>query len=305
MNIGKQVKITKKLSYKKVSMKTKILLLSPYKHLPKFSQLIDKYFDVIDGMYINDYQQLLNVFKETKDIKIVFYAPNYKNLLLTNDCIPDTVECILSPSTGLNHIDVQGIQVISVKNDSVLEQIHSTAEHNLYLILSLAKSLSKPPIELSNLSIGILGYGRLGRMLHKYLKPLFKDVYVKDSYFGHSNFYNVDFISINVDLNDSSKDMVNDEYISKFQKNIYIVNTARGEIVNEKDILKNVQNRKVLGYATDVLQEEWSEKESILLQEKNDNILITPHIGGTSIYAQELAYSKTINKYLQINGHNS
>jgi len=61
----------------------------------------------------------------------------------------------------------------------------------------------------------------------------------------------------------------------------------------------------VLGYATDVLQEEWSEKESILLQEKNDNILITPHIGGTSIYAQELAYSKTINKYLQINGHNS
>lgn len=286
-------------------MKIKILLLSPYKHLPKFSQLIDKYFDVIDGTYINDYQQLLNVFKETKDIKIVFYAPNYKNLLLTNDCIPDTVECILSPSTGLNHIDVQGIQVISVKNDSVLEQIHSTAEHNLFLILSLAKSISKPPIELSDLSIGILGYGRLGRMLHKYLKPLFKDVYVKDSYFGHSNFYNVDFISINVDLNDSSKDMVNDEYISKFQKNIYIVNTARGEIVNEKDILKNVQNGKVLGYATDVLQEEWSEKESILLQEKNNNILITPHIGGTSIYAQELAYSKTINKYLQKNGHNS
>lgn len=286
-------------------MKTKILLLSPYKHLPKFCIELEKNFEVIDGTNINDDTTLLNTIKKNKDIKVVFYAPNYKKLLLTNKNIPDSVDYILTPSTGLNHIDIQGIQVISIKNDSVLEKIHSTAEHNLYLILSLAKSLSKPPIELSNLSIGILGYGRLGRMLHKYLKPLFKNVYVRDSYFGHSNFYDVDFVSINVDLNDSSKEMVNDEYISKFKKNIYIVNTARGEIVNEKDILKNVKKGKVLGYATDVLQEEWSEKESILLQEKNHNILITPHIGGTSIYAQELAYSKTINKYLQINGHNS
>ena len=93
--------------------------------------------------------------------------------------------------------------------------------------------------------------------------------------------------------------------ISKFKKNIYIVNTARGEIVNEKDILKNVKNGKVLGYATDVLQEEWSEKESILLKEKHDNIIITPHIGGTAIFAQELAYLKTIKKYLEEIGYNS
>ena len=286
-------------------MKTKILLLSPYKHLPKFCIELEKNFEVVNGTDISDDTTLLNTLKDHKDINVVFYAPNYKKLLLTNKNIPDSVDYILTPSTGLNHIDVKAKKIISIKNDSILEKIHSTAEHNLYLILSLARSISNPPIELSNLSIGILGYGRLGRMLHKYVKPLFKNVYVSDSYFGHTNFYDVDFVSINVDLNDSSKEMVNDGYISKFKKNIYIVNTARGEVVNEKDILKNVKNGKVLGYATDVLQEEWSEKESILLKEKHDNIIITPHIGGTSIFAQELAYKKTIKKYLEEIGYNS
>lgn len=286
-------------------MKTKLLLLSPYKHLPKFCIELEKNFEVVDGTDISDDNTLLNTLKNDKDINVVFYAPNYKKLLLTNKNIPDSVDYILTPSTGLNHIDVQAKKVISIKNDPILEKIHSTAEHNLYLILSLARSISNPPIELSDLSIGILGYGRLGRMLHKYLKPLFKNVYVRDSYFGHTNFYDVDFVSINVDLNDSSKEMVNDEYISKFKKNIYIVNTARGEVVNETDILQNVKNGKVLGYATDVLQEEWSSKESILLKEKNDKILITPHIGGTTIFAQELAYTKTIKKYLEESGHNS
>jgi lactate dehydrogenase-like 2-hydroxyacid dehydrogenase len=286
-------------------MKHKILILSPYKHLSKFCIELKKDFEVVDGTDINNDSTLLNTLKKNKGIKVIFYAPNYKKLLLTNKNIPDSVDYILTPSTGLNHIDVKAKKIISIKNDSILEKIHSTAEHNLYLILSLARSISNPPIELSNLSIGILGYGRLGRMLHKYVKPLFKNVYVQDYYFGHSNFYNVDFLSINVDLNDNSKEMVDGEYISKFKKNIYIVNTARGEVVNEKDILQNIKNAKVLGYATDVLQQEWSTEDSILLKEKNDKILITPHIGGTTIFAQELAYTKTIKKYLEESGHNS
>ena len=278
-------------------MKPKILLLTPYKHLPEFNKILKNNFIVIDGTDTNNIDDVVDICNK-KSPSIVFYAPNYKGIFLDDTLLPECVQIIATPSTGLNHINSTKTKVFSVKNDDVLKKIYSTAEHNLFLILSLAKSIANPPIEISNKSIGILGHGRLGKMLYNYLKPLFKEVYISDLYYGSSNFYNSDFLTINVDLNPSSTEMINEEYISKFKKNIYIVNTARGEVVNENDLLKLIKTKKVLGYATDVIQNEYSDKQSVILNSNLNNVLITPHIGGTSIYAQELAYQKTINKVI-------
>ena len=67
-----------------------------------------------------------------------------------------------------------------------------------------------------------------------------------------------------------------------------------GEIVNEEDINELLLKDRICGYATDVLQTEYVDEQSIL--ESNHKVLITPHIAGTSIEAQEKAYQRVLEK---------
>ena len=69
--------------------------------------------------------------------------------------------------------------------------------------------------------------------------------------------------------------MINKDFINQLNKSVYIVNTSRGEVVNENDINDYLRVGKVKGY-TDVLQNEYNDEYSVL--ENNPNVLITPHM---------------------------
>jgi len=270
----------------------RIAFLTPYKHLPNFKKNVESKYKCLDLSELTELEQKYSI--QTSDY--LFSAPNYQEFQITDNFIKDTkISMIISPSTGTNHIDVS-IPVISIKNDKVLEDIWSTAEHNLYLMLSLPRS-TENIIELHEKTLGILGYGRLGKMIEHICKPIFKKVYTSDINYTDSEFFNeTDFLSINVDLRDENIGMVDSKYISKFQKQIYIVNTSRGEIINELDILTLINNDKIKGYATDVIQNEHSVENSILLSTENNKIIITPHVGGTALESQEKAYKRVIEK---------
>ena len=96
--------------------------------------------------------------------------------------------------------------------------------------------------------------------------------------------------------NIASNSLINKEYLSKFKKPIFIVNTSRGEVVNENDIINGLWDRTILGYGTDVIQEEHTTKTTILKVEKHKNLIITPHTGGIAVDAQEKAYRRVIEK---------
>ena len=83
------------------------------------------------------------------------------------------------------------------------------------------------------------------------------------------------------------------------KKDSYIINTSRGEIVNEKDIIESLESGHLKGYATDVVDDEFGNiKNSKLIQRSKDlNIIVTPHIGGMTIEAQEIAYNGVIDKF--------
>ena len=265
----------------------KIGFLTPYNHLPSFKKFVESNFECID------------ISQKTVPVDYIFSAPNYPGCLVTNKVVERAgTNKVVSPSTGLNHIIANSVDITSIKNDKILEEITSTAEHNLYLILKLLRNV-EPRHQASDLTLGILGHGRLGKMLEKISKPIFKEVKIKDINYGDTDFFKeVDILSINIDLTPNNVDFINGEYLKQFTKPIFISNTSRGEVVDENSIMNGLWDKNILGYATDVIKEEHTSKVSILKVEKHKNLFITPHIGGTALEAQEKAYKHVITKIL-------
>lgn len=260
----------------------KIGFFTPYKHLPNFSKLVESKYECLD------------LTKSLQEVDYIFAAPNYIKYKIDQNIVDSTkAKAILTPSTGYNHIEKVDIPVYGIKGREVLKQITTTAEHALYLILAIVRK-HEPLHQLSNLTLGILGYGRLGKILENIGKNIFKNVVVKDLDYQDKNFFSdTDILSINIDLNDNNIKYVDQEFIDKFNKNIFIVNTARGEVVNENDIL-NMLGFKINGYATDVVTGEHSSRPALLKTIYHPNLIVTNHIGGTALEAQELAYTEVL-----------
>ena len=127
------------------------------------------------------------------------------------------------------------------------------------------------------------------------------DPYLDDNRINCSSiselFMKSDIISIHVHVTDETKAIINHELLEKEIK--YLVNTSRGEIINENDVITALKNKKLLGYATDVLESEFDDikKSKFFLPEnKKLNLILTPHVGGMTIEGQTKAYIWSINK---------
>ena len=273
--------------------KQRILFITPVKHLTEFySNVLQNYevVELIEPTYEDVKIQLPN-------FDILFCAPNHQTFVIDEKLIKDSnIKCILSPSTGLNHIDVDSVPIVSVKNDKVIYDVWSTAEHTLYLMLSIVRGKH----ELHDKTLGIVGYGRLGKMVEQLCEPLFKKIISVDKGDSLDELYKEsDVVSLHMDYNPTTEYMIDNEFLSHFKKNIYLINTARGEIVNEQDIKHLLSVGRIKGYATDVLQTEYNEQKSVFYGV--DYVITTPHIAGTSIEAQEKTYKRVLEKWNNMN----
>ena len=273
----------------------RILFITPIQHLRNFYGYVLQNHTIVE-MANPTYD---DVKIQLPNWDILFCAPNHQTFVIDEELIKDTdIKCILTPSTGVNHIDVESIPTISLKGDKILDDVWSTAEHTLYLILSIVRGKH----ELHDKTLGIIGYGRLGKMVEKLCKPLFKKIITidkKSKISELSEFYkDSDVVSIHMDLNPNTENLITNDFLSFFSKSIYLINTARGEIVNEHDIKHLLSVGRIKGYATDVLQSEYTKEKSIF--DGVENVIVTPHIAGTSPEAQEKTYKRVLEKYENI-----
>ena len=113
-----------------------------------------------------------------------------------------------------------------------------------------------------------------------------------------------DIISINVDLNKSTKNLINKQTLKIIKKNCFIINTSRAEIINQKDLILILKKNKIGGFASDFLEQKNlkytnSSKKIINLAKIKKNIILTPHIGGATkeslTKTEEFVFKKLIS----------
>ena len=96
-----------------------------------------------------------------------------------------------------------------------------------------------------------------------------------------------------------TKYMINKDLLAKSKKSPYIINTSRGEIVKEVDIVEALKHNIISGYGADVLEDEFEDiRNSPIVKAMNQgyNIIVTPHTGGMTQEGQQLAFTWAINK---------
>lgn len=192
----------------------------------------------------------------------------------------------------------------------------AVAEHALGMLLMLMNKLRKADrevrqgiwlraenrgIEIKGKTVAIIGYGNMGSAFAKRLRGFdcrilaydkyktgFSDIFVEESNMT-AIFENADILSLHVPLTEETNRLVDAKYLSRFKKNIFLLNTARGAVVQTADLVKKLKSGKVLGAALDVLEYEKLSFEGIDASElpedfkyliSSDEVVLSPHIAG-------------------------
>jgi D-3-phosphoglycerate dehydrogenase len=236
---------------------------------------------------------------------------------------------IATASTGLDHIDLEaarerGVEILSLKDDiEFLNSITATAEMTWALLLAVARRLPWSfaaacdgrwardefrGAQLSGKTLGVLGYGRLGRMTAEYgrafgmqvlaceTKPVqpAPDITMVDL---PTLLRESDVLSVHVHLTPQNRGLLGRDELLSMKQGAILLNTSRGAIIDEAALLDQLQRGHLGGAGLDVIDGEWMDDLSshplIRHAKAHQNLVISPHTGGVTIESQRstMAYS--------------
>ncbi len=251
----------------------------------------------------------------------------------------ENLKYIITPTTGLNHIDKsvcesKNIRIISLRDCmNKIKNVSSTVELTLGLLISLVRNINGATndvrinnswdrnkfrgFQLRDKKIGIIGLGRIGLAFAKICNLMGMQVHAYDPKFVEGKnlpkyitflpFADLlglcDIISINASYDINNKPLISFEEVTEMKKGVFIINTARGELLNEEAVSKGIKDNHIAGLGVDVLSKEHNKeflRDSPLFKamKNNYNIIITPHIGGCTCEAMEYT-EHTIARYFK------
>ena len=218
------------------------------------------------------------------------------------------------PGVGVDNVDLKaatnnGIVVMNTP----LGNVQATAELTFGIIHSLMRKISNANQsmhqkkwekknfignEMYGKTIGIIGFGNIGKKVSQIANAYGMNVVVLSASISSEEEKKFNVISQSIDtileladvitfhnkLSEKSKYLIDSNAITKMKKNAIIINCARGGLVNEKDIKEALEKGNIAGYGCDVYENE-PEQDSIF--STMDNVVMTPHIGASTIEAQE------------------
>lgn len=251
----------------------------------------------------------------------------------------DNLKFIARAGAGMENIDVhyatsKGIACLNSPEGNR----DAVGEHAIGMLLSLFNNLNKAGsevrkgiwlreenrgVELQGKTVGIIGFGNMGSTFAKKLSGFEVNIIAYDKYIAIDSikfpfvqqvsmekiFEESDILSLHIPLTDETQYLVNDDFINRFKKNIYIINTSRGPILNTADLVKNLKKGKVKGACLDVLEYESTSFENFssndipeLMQYlmTSDKVILTPHIAGWTFESNEKMAKTLTAKVLEL-----
>ena len=231
----------------------KIAVITPISHLEGIMSLI-----MTKGtpfLYEEASKETVRELLLSHNIDTIICNPNQQTYKIDKELLENTnVTLINTCSTGMNHIDVEycknnNIEIYSLTRDmDLINNLPSTSELAFGLMLSLLRNIPECNNHVSryywdytqfmgrqvkDLKIGIIGYGRLGKMMKKYCDAFDACTYVYDPYVDieqtslNDMFTECDVISLHVHVTDETKYMISEELLGLSKKGLYIINTSR------------------------------------------------------------------------------
>lgn len=312
----------------------KVLIIDSI-HAVFTERLIEKGFEIVDGTQWDIEKVLQNI----ND----FIGLSIRSRFLIDKTFLDhctNLKFITRAGAGMENIDVayaelKGIACINSPEGNR----DAVGEHALGMLLMLLNRLKisdaevrkgiwkraeNRGIEIKGKAIGIIGFGNMGSTFAKKLQGFECDVLAYDPYIKIDDlkfpfvkqvelealFEQTDILSLHIPLTEETMFMIDDLFINSFQKNIYIINTARGKNLRIADLVKNLKTGKVIGACLDVLEYESTSFENIdatnlpddfkyLLQ--CENVILTPHIAGWTHESNFKLSAVLADKVLQLN----
>lgn len=235
-----------------------------------------------------------------------------------------SLQFIAREGVGLEHIDEayavsRGIRVLNSPEGSR----DTVGEHAIGLLLCLLNKLHRADwqvrngqwvregnraVELKGKTVGILGYGNMGSAFARRLQGFDVETLAYDKYktdYGDrfakavsldQLFESSDILSIHIPFLAGNYHFINEAFLRKFRKNIFVINTARGLVLNTDDLVSNLKSGKVRGAALDVLEYEETSFDRFSLEQlpeafdylcHAENVVLSPHIAGWSFESKE------------------
>ena len=228
------------------------------------------------------------------------------------------LKLILISATGTNNVDL-----VQTKKSGIVVcncQAYGTsavAQHTLMLMLALSTSviqyhqavqkgewqkaqqfclLDFPIVELTGKTLGIIGYGELGQAVAQLAKAFGMQIMVgalpnRPQHEGRVQLDELlsqaDYVSLHCPLTDETKDLIDAKAFDRMKSSAFLINCARGGIVNEQALADALIHRKIAGAATDVLTVEPPKQGNVLLDANIPNLIITPHSAWGSVDARQ------------------
>lgn len=312
-------------------MKYKVLCTAPFKKFPKVMNYFNEIFngDVVEYMPYKEILESIHLY----DGMIPNARIPFDENIINN---AHALKALYQPSMGYEHIDNMYLEKKSIQFNALgldhdfKQTLWSTAEHTLSLILSLLKNNYKSIDDVKNhgmwdnrhyqindvrgLEIGIIGFGNIGKKVAYLLNCFGANISAFDPYINDHDFPDYvkrvkelkallnmsDMVTLHIPSNKETIGLIGKKEIEAMKNKSYLINTSRGGIVDENSLMKAIDSKKIIGVAVDVLDGESpygvEDQSFVKFSKSHSNVLITPHLGGSSYPYMESIFMHSIKE---------